>query len=1074
MGQSNNSDRTNSSPRNTAAWPRVALPQAVSRKRLRQWRESSTEDFSQENMPKVSSRGTSFSSRSSDFSESSTSEPHSFNNDYFDKFPERVLFGYILGSFDSDGLTSTMRLRVLCKNSQNLVDRLLNAVVEGDNGHLTSPQNSRRLGNGLPSRFPKDVDEGSAQCPLSPISVLRSDRFVVNTNGTDFETLKTDDSPIRIFPDFIPSLHANMGRKLGDLLNSENDSTDPVVPRRVWKWWIHSLNHIERLVVDEAYYECSCEMCREDPEADRDPDFKQVRIDGARRHAYLRFVLVLQILVRNRRTIRSAVIHGPARELAFNTMDDKDLPDIKLLISGLKNLDARDLPEADKLNDDVMDYASASDLMKDLTCESSTRWLFPKLESLKFSSSVDVRHAIPFIDGCSFPVLRSISFSWLEARYDLFPPQFGKLPIAVFAPNNLFIETRDSDAPHLPAIYNGRLDSSFKLDGLGMYSCPIYTYEGSFEAGLNSKYGKMRANTGETYEGLWHRGLRYGHGRVTQEAGCIMEGNWNDDLLHGIGYIVKPEGLFYLGQWFHSVWDGWGLFAYNGRLVAYGQFSHGLLHGWARVLIPCGAWEDSWWNRGKRICAEETDDNTHHSALYKRRIITCFFENKCIIYASSTPCVDSSDLPLVDGGYWVFDRTNEDATPLAGEVLDNPVVALEVVPSMDKDDLKSLDDSLRVHHHRSPRDAEHFYVGSPPVRSPVNSVFSLGASPDEHLSTGEACISPTVRSPVTFLSPEHVIYRRMNANFNIPMLSRQSSREFRRQEIPSTPLSENDSEYALRLIARINSPMSRSVSRSPGSTTPLRAAGAVPSFNVPTGRSWAESSSEEEDVEPAGESHRERRTAEEVQLFLEHDFGDDANGSSVSEWHPEDSFNESSGSDSESLSSKPVMAFSVLQDIAEQCDWSSMKVRSLASGVPREEALANLQETVLDGVTQLVRTAQGSTHVRYPPLTDEDRSNMMSSPAPNFLSKNKDGSLCLGTIHSMADCSAARPSQFGDEKIPDWLTNHLSVHYGISDALEPLHSGVIFNRSHAPFFSEDILLNLQKKSWSDHQENLLS
>jgi len=447
-------------------------------------------------------------------------------NDYFTKFPEQLLFGYVLGHFDRDGLKTTMKLRALCKATKKIIDNMLNAVVDGDK-EICSPQNRIKRLRTPPSLIGSDhstsdqlkgVDENTPlrkylgiinhASPLynclpdpSPINVLRNEQFMTNATEPRGNAPYSSVSPLgssRFYPGFVPSLHASLGIKLAKLLNTENSSNyqqkdAKKIPRKVWKWWINALNHVEVLIVESDLYYCDCVSCKiVMKQTNQSSDDQCIHLEIAKEHAYQRLVLIFQILIRNRNTIKTAKINGPDKKVAFNRESDEKIPDLRAHIPGLSSLDSRMDEEKKPVSGDV------STSLKELFDGVGMRWTFPQLEHLSFSSTVDVRHAIPFIDGCEFPVLKTVEFAWLKAKYSLFKPQFGKLPIAVFAPINLFLEKREDGAPHLPAIYNGSLDGSFKLDGLGLYSCPIYTYEGNFEAGLNSRYGKMRANTGET------------------------------------------------------------------------------------------------------------------------------------------------------------------------------------------------------------------------------------------------------------------------------------------------------------------------------------------------------------------------------------------------------------------------------------------------------------------------------------------------------------------------------------------------------------------------------------------------
>lgn len=822
-------------------------------------------------------------------------------NLYFASLPERVLFGIIMGLMDSHGTQTTWRLRDTCRTNRAMVNEYLFASCIGDRSDETADDENTAPGENVGGRRKRrkskdhigEIVENKTdtakntdglrmylECSpeprehsagfSSPIKVLRSDAFMANHTLPHKDFVLSPKSKIN-YPLFEPSTYTTMGRRMARLLNAEFDETvtDPAVPRKLFKLYLNSLNKVQHLTVLESFYICTCKNCDELYNGmfeEGGPGYEK-KLKLARRHACDRLFLVFQIIIRNRNSLITAHVEGPPRRVAYNEADDDELPNVRDFVPGLSDLD-RTCFCSDPVN------RAASKITRLFEEERGVKWNFPNLLSVHFSATVDVRHAIPLIDGSNLPELHSVEFAWLKAEYHLFPPQYGRLPIAVFAPINLFTEKKDEDAPHLPAIYNGSLDSSYKLDGLGMYSCPIYTYEGNFEAGLNSKYGKMKANTGETYEGLWHRGLRYGHGRVTQDAGCIMEGTWHEDLLHGIGYIVKPCGLFYLGQWYHSAWDGWGIFAYKGRLIAYGQYSHGLLHGWARILAPDEGWEDSWWNRGKRICDEEQTPG--QDATRSRRAMTAYYEGKTILYATTQP-----PGAMREGGetteYYIYKKKSANKlsspfSPLKCSLpIESPVVSSNLVknPSiLGLDTLPTLNGSPRrpVPHASTSSEEEHM---SPPSSSSTPACqielmppgVTLSMSPSDSPNqeppravasvvspgsisagnrSGETLSIPlamTAFSSVSTGSPTHAIYR-PGGGFSLdeagtPSLARQNAMRSPMGSPGGVPFSlspMSSPQYVTRLEARLNGSIG-------DSTTSPSTAGQRPQ------RLWAEESS---------------------------------------------------------------------------------------------------------------------------------------------------------------------------------------------------------------------------------------
>jgi len=592
--------------------------------------------------------------------------------------------------------------------------------------------------------------------------------------------------------------------------------------------------------------------------------------------------------------------------------------------------------------------------------------------------------------------------------------------------------------------------------------------------------------TNVRYEGLWHRGLRYGHGRVTQDAGCVMEGNWHEDLLHGIGYIIKPEGLYYVGQWFHSAWDGWGLFAYRGKLIAYGQFNHGLLHGWSRICMANGGWEDVWWIRGVRVCDQspESDISMETMKLKRRRVITTYFEGKIVVYTTTAKSlVSSRGFPEMEHGYYIYkpqsvvgeciptspikERKQEARTALSMIRVTVPSVTKSpITASGEKNDGDNGIDEVGLNSEgddvNSRATAEHFNImssASTPTASPVIGVYSQTLSPNRTNPTHETLMRSPVHSPVSGSSVEHHIYQRMGARYRFPVLSRQNAVEFNLnndgQPSSNTSIS---TEYALRLIARVNSPTSSG----------HRLEEPDELLMLPQ-RSWAESSVASSP--PSSPSI----SMDDATLRMRHELDTRDEGvieidvvpeeSDASEWVPSSSSPVSGESSSSSIDEQP-MAFSYLTDVAEKFDWSSIKMVN----IKESDCETKLSEFINEGTPCLIRTPEGAAHVRYP-VERDPKPNLKE--APSWLSSTRDGepgTLFKGVLHSLDELKIARPH--GDGKMPNWLEDHIRIHYGIIDPMEPLASSDMFNISHEPFFDPSLLRDLQADSWRQHLERV--
>merc|ERR1739838_36857 len=114
-------------------------------------------------------------------------------------------------------------------------------------------------------------------------------------------------------------------------------------------------------------------------------------------------------------------------------------------------------------------------------------------------------------------------------------------------------------------------------------------------------------------------------------------------------------------------------------------------------------------------------------------------------------------------------------------------------------------------------------------------------------------------------------------------------------------------------------------------------------------------------------------------------------------------------------------------------------------------------------------TPEGAAHVRYP-IQKNPKPDSKEAPSWLAVTSEDSGRLFKGVLHSLDELKLARPH--GDGSMPSWLEEHIRTHYGITNPMEPLGSGDLFNISHEPFFDPSLLRDLQAESWRQHLEKV--
>ena len=92
----------------------------------------------------------------------------------------------------------------------------------------------------------------------------------------------------------------------------------------------------------------------------------------------------------------------------------------------------------------------------------------------------------------------------------------------------------------------------------------VSVYEGNFENGERTGYGRNINHNGYSYEGYWKNGQYNGHGVFTRLDGLIYDGEMGGDngTRNGQGKLTYPDGKTYEGGWKNGKMEGHGTFTW--------------------------------------------------------------------------------------------------------------------------------------------------------------------------------------------------------------------------------------------------------------------------------------------------------------------------------------------------------------------------------------------------------------------------------------------------------------------------------------------------------------------------------
>lgn len=122
-------------------------------------------------------------------------------------------------------------------------------------------------------------------------------------------------------------------------------------------------------------------------------------------------------------------------------------------------------------------------------------------------------------------------------------------------------------------IYEGNyFDNAKHGIGLYRYRDGKRVFEGRYVMGQRVD-GKMTYGDGSAYKGQWYDGKRHGRGTYRFKDGSVYKGEFVRDVIHGVGQLCWPDGAKYIGEWNEGHRHGLGKeFTSDGRLRYEGKW----------------------------------------------------------------------------------------------------------------------------------------------------------------------------------------------------------------------------------------------------------------------------------------------------------------------------------------------------------------------------------------------------------------------------------------------------------------------------------------------------------------------
>ncbi|MCQ8260872.1 hypothetical protein NF418_05155 [Streptococcus suis] len=195
---------------------------------------------------------------------------------------------------------------------------------------------------------------------------------------------------------------------------------------------------------------------------------------------------------------------------------------------------------------------------------------------------------------------------WQDDRYcdpDSPTSTTGRSTSTPTSPKNLFHDKFTGFASYRwsdGSIYEGNFDRGLRSGWGKMTYADGRVYDGDWRADQRSGQGVLVWTNGAKYEGSWRYDKRHGWGKITYADGGGYTGDWQNDKRHGQGRLKLANGDCYEGDWHEDQRTGYGKYVWPSGVVYEGDFHKGEIKGHGIKIWPDGSKYDGSWERDKR------------------------------------------------------------------------------------------------------------------------------------------------------------------------------------------------------------------------------------------------------------------------------------------------------------------------------------------------------------------------------------------------------------------------------------------------------------------------------------------
>ena len=133
--------------------------------------------------------------------------------------------------------------------------------------------------------------------------------------------------------------------------------------------------------------------------------------------------------------------------------------------------------------------------------------------------------------------------------------------------------------PEFPPPGLSPLNPTWKAQNPAHGSDKYFNYDGQWNNGKMTGFGRFYFVDGSTYDGEWLESMRHGTGTATYKEGHVYEGEWFDDYMHGQGRLEFRNGIVYEGTFQEGKRHGKGVQKYPNGMMYRGEFKNGKKEG---------------------------------------------------------------------------------------------------------------------------------------------------------------------------------------------------------------------------------------------------------------------------------------------------------------------------------------------------------------------------------------------------------------------------------------------------------------------------------------------------------------